>query len=116
MGYFYTFVENLNSLTEVIERTEMEDRLWIKICDSGQNQNVICCFAYIPPVNSVIICNEASQWSSLEREVAKYTTIGKVIICGDLNARLGNMLDFILSDSGVYKMKHVVVIIHQKVQ
>ena len=72
----------------------MEDRIWIKICAAGNDNDVFCCFTYMPPANSVVTCNEASQWSTLEREVAEYVTKGKVIICGDLNARVGNMQDF----------------------
>ena len=60
-----------------------------------------CCFCYMPPVDSMATLNEASQWSTFQPEVEKYAmaTRGKIILCGDLNARTGNCRDFIPYDS-----------------
>ena len=71
----------------------------VKIHVAKEKKIIFCCFAYMPPANSVVTCNKASQWSTLEREVAEYKTQEDMILCGDLNARVGNMLDYIMNDS-----------------
>ena len=91
--------KDINRYVEVIDSTAREDRIWLQIHVAKEKKIIFCCFAYMPPADSVVTCNEASQWSTLEREVAEYTTQGDVILCGDLNARVGNLLDYIMNDS-----------------
>lgn len=49
----------------------------------------------MPPIN------EASQWSTIELEVVKYSAKGKVIICGDMNARTGSLCDSVSHDTDI---------------
>ena len=53
------------------------------------------------PSNSVVMCNSESQWETLEAEVVEYVSKGRVLICGDLNARTGEGKDFIDNDAPV---------------
>ena len=91
--------KDINRYVEVIDSTAQEDRIWLQIHVAKEKKIIFCCFAYMPSADSVVTCNEASQWSTLEREVAEYTMQGDVILCGDLNARVGNLLDYIMNDS-----------------
>jgi len=86
---------------ELQENGDSEDRLWIKIHHPYSHVNVFCCFCYTPPANSIITCNEVSQWSTLESEIIQFSSKGQIIICGDLNARTGNQNDFISVDSEI---------------
>ena len=73
-----------------------EDRIWIKYRDSSSRDNdIYICFCYIPPKDSTVMCNEESQWSTFETEVVRFSIKGSILICGDMNARTGNMSDFI---------------------
>ena len=53
------------------------------------------------PSNSVVMCNSESQWEALEAEVVEYVSKGRILICGDLNARTGEGKDFIDNDAPV---------------
>ena len=82
--------------------TNTEDRVWIKFKEpSLAVVDVFCCFCYIPPINSVVMCNEASQWTAFELEVLNFSAKGKIIICGDMNARTGTLLDYIPHDTNI---------------
>jgi hypothetical protein len=102
-GVIFYFHISLSKHVEVQESAHTEDRIWIKIKDDNSNDNrdVFCCFCYVPPVNSIVMCNEASQWSTMEAEVIHFLSKGKVMTCGDLNAKTGNMYDFIPEDSDI---------------
>ena len=87
----------------ILNNKSVDDRIWIKLKSpeilNKENNEVFCCFCYIPPGDSTATLNEASQWSTFQAEVEEYATRGKVILCGDLNARTGNCNDFIAYDS-----------------
>ena len=58
----------------------------------------ICC-AYITPINSSInTWRDIDTPQIVEIETMKYSSFGDILICGDLNARTGNLGDFIPND------------------
>lgn len=75
--------------------------VWLQIhsADGTTSDTYIGC-AYIPPENSSFgKDNTHLIWDKFEHDIELYTVKGNVIVCGDLNARTGNMNDFITMDS-----------------
>ena len=56
-------------------------------------QNLFVCAIYIPPTESPYF-NEDTFYD-LESEINHFQSLGNVMICGDLNSRTGEGLDFI---------------------
>jgi hypothetical protein len=85
-----TFLEHKNN-----------DYVWIKMCKRffGLEEDIFCCFAYIPPQNSDFY-NKRSQdtLSFIERDIMLHSNNGKILLVGDLNARTANSVDFIQND------------------
>ena len=78
-----------------------DDFVWIKLCKSffGLNDDYYLCYAYIPPENSKYYQNRKQDtWEYIENDIFKYSKLGYVFLCGDLNARSGNSKDFIEQD------------------
>ena len=102
-GGILLYIKN-TMLTKVVilNNKSVDDRIWIKLKSPEilkENNEVFSCFCYMPPVDSTATLNQASQWSTFQAEVEEYATRGKIILCGDLNARIGNCNDFISYDS-----------------
>ena len=96
-GVMLFIEETLGANIETLNNSLTEDRIWIRIpqiLSKPGGNDIYFCFCYIAPANSIVMCNEASQWATFEKEVVKYLSKGEVIICGDLNARTGNMQEF----------------------
>ena len=78
----------------ILNNKSVDDRIWIKLKSTEilnkENKEVFCYFYYMPPVDSTATLNQASQWSTFQAEVEEYATRGKILLCGDLNARTGN--------------------------
>ena len=72
---------------EVLDN-EVEDILWVKLSSVVSELVLLLAVCYIPPISSV--CNE-ERWLRLSEQVSKYACLGTVILCGDFNARCGNM-------------------------
>ena len=69
----------IQQYTELQSNTNTEDRVWIKFKEpSLADVDVFCCFCYIPPINSVVMCNKASQWTTFELEVLNFSAKGKI--------------------------------------
>ena len=65
----------------ILNNKSVDDRIWIKLKSPEilkENNEVFCCFCYMPPVDSTVTLNEASQWSTFRAEVEKYATRGKL--------------------------------------
>ncbi|XP_077984642.1 uncharacterized protein LOC144439242 [Glandiceps talaboti] len=86
---------------DIIEN-DVEDMIWmrLKAGKCGLIQDVYICGIYVAPENSTIYRNrDQDQFELLERFVANFYNKGDIIICGDLNARTGELPDFVVSDS-----------------
>ena len=71
--------------------------IWFKIIreQSHAHCDINLCCLYIPPKDSSShVLNDEDLFDVLYTDILKYNTIGKVIVCGDLNARCGNLLDY----------------------
>lgn len=74
-----------------------EELLWWKLDKSFFNleEDIYVCSVYIPPSNSSREkTRDFDAFISLEEQIVKYSAHGKVILCGDFNARTGLEPDF----------------------
>ena len=65
----------------ILNNKSVDDRIWIKLKSLEilkENNEVFCCFCYMPRVDSTVTLNEASQWSTFQAEVEEYVTRGKL--------------------------------------
>ena len=69
------------------------DCVWIKCSKKFFNmeKDIYLCFGYIPPSN--LMSNEESNevFTTLQQEIGKFSQLGKLVIMGDLNSRLGQL-------------------------
>lgn len=94
--YKNTIKEGIKFLTH-----SNDDYIWIKLCKTyfGLECDLYLCYAYIPPANSEFYKNRQDDtWDYIENDIAKYSHLGSVILCGDLNARTGRKNDFVDQD------------------
>ena len=55
--------------------------------------------AYLPPSGSSIFrWYNVDACDMLELDIARYSKLGNIVVCGDLNARVGNLDDFVIND------------------
>ena len=77
------------------------DYVWVKLLKTwfGFETDYYLCYAYIPPENSTFYKARGDDTLALiESDILKYSKMGHVMLCGDLNARTKNLPDFILND------------------
>ena len=71
-----------------------DDFLWIKMDKSffGFKKDIYLCNCYIPPENSPRH-KEADEayFDTLRHEIAKYSTMGEILLYGDVNSRTGTL-------------------------
>ena len=87
-----TFLEHQNN-----------DYLWLKMDRQffGLDEDVFMCIVYIPPENSSYYkVRNQDTLAYINEDLAKYTTLGKIILAGDFNARSNVKNDFIRNDNG----------------
>ena len=71
--------------------------IWFKIIREQSHAycDIYLCCLYIPPKDSSRhVLNDEDLFDVLYTDILKYNVIGKVIVCGDMNARCGNLLDY----------------------
>lgn len=81
------------------------DYIWIKLKQTFFHtaNDIYLCAAYIPPVESPYLARLPKPlMEEIEKDIKYYGDKGDIILCGDLNARTGNALDFINNDSSKY--------------
>ena len=74
---------------------------WIKLDKSffSLKNDLYVCITHIPPQNSsYTLRNGDNTLEEIFNDVSKYSELGDVILCGDLNARTGMKYDFIADD------------------
>ncbi len=84
------------------QRNLSEDSLWLKIKkDTVQTpQDIYLGAIYLPPENSSYTKNSHLDFMEMfEREVVFHQNKGHTILCGDMNARIGNLTDFAENDA-----------------
>ena len=79
------------------------DYIWAQISREyfGLDEDLFICFTYIPPENSSYFkTRNQDTLTFIENDIVKYSTLGKICLVGDFNARTNTQKDFISNDSG----------------
>ena len=74
---------------------------WLKLSKDffGFDKDLFICYTYLAPSNSSYVKrNNLDILSILQRDVGKYSQMGDILICGDLNARTGTEIECTESD------------------
>ena len=73
-----------------------KDIIWVKLDKSffQLTEDVYLCNAYIPPEYSDLHKEpDLDYWKTLDDEIAQYSSIGHILIAGDLNSRTSDLLE-----------------------
>lgn len=72
-----------------------EGILWLKLTAKFGNQELLCCVCYLPPIESTrdIDCNDFLD--TLTSQIHMYCKDSQFYLCGDFNARVSNLDDYI---------------------
>ena len=62
----------------------------------GTEKHVFLCGAYIPPINSKYYNSELFE--ELENDISDFSSMGQIVLLGDLNARTGKYNHYIADD------------------
>ena len=79
-----------------------DDYVWMQLCKEFFNlkEDYFLCYAYVPPANSsYYVKRNDDTMAHIESDIMLYSTRGQVMLCGDFNARTGNLADVIKNDS-----------------
>ena len=100
-----------------IQKNTSSEYQWVKLCKNffHLEKDIFICFSYISPCNF----QTKSDTDSIEaifRDINLFKNIGNVILCGDLNARTGSELDFIIDDTDKHIPLDPQYIIDQDIQ
>ena len=74
------------------------DVVWVKIHKDATKLNcdVFLAFVYLPPCNSSYgKANGSEILQKLEKQIEYFSCKGKIILCGDFSARVGDCIDYI---------------------
>ena len=72
-----------------------EGILWVSFKDRKSNCCFNVCTCYLPPHGSSRYVDAEEFYDKLLANIYEYQHLGKFIICGDFNSRMGDMADFI---------------------
>ena len=75
--------------------------VWVKVKGDLFNfeKDVYCIFTYVPHENNVFYrLYDVDIFQEIEEDVAHYSTHRYVMVMGDMNSRIGTLLDFIEND------------------
>lgn len=78
-----------------------DDVLWIKLDKQffSLDRDIFICNAYLPPEGSSLFSwYTIDVCDKLELDIMRYCELGDILLCGDLNARTGSLLDYIIQD------------------
>lgn len=81
------------------------DVIWVRV--HKQTTKLICDlflgFVYLPPANSTYSKAHGSNiLQKLEKQIGYFSCRGKVLLCGDFNARVGETNDFLVKENDLY--------------
>jgi exonuclease III len=85
-----------------LDKDSYDEFVWWKLQKDFFNlkHDIYICSVYIPPQNSSREKRlEVDHFSVLQESIYKFSNMGEVLLCGDFNARLGNLVDFVIEDS-----------------
>ena len=73
----------------------VEGILWLSFVHKKDNFTFLSCVCYLVPANSSYNVNANDFFDNLLFQISQYQDLGAFYICGDFNARCGDMSDFI---------------------
>ena len=102
-GLLFLYRDDLSPYIDTIHSNN-DYTQWIKLNGNmfGWDKDIYICNFYIPPQESPYYSN---QFDELESEIARFSSIGNILLMGDANSRTGGpepLLDYILDDSSKY--------------
>lgn len=81
------------------------DVIWVRIQKDyvSMMNDLYVAFVYLPPLTSSYgKVNSKDIMSKLEKQIEYFSCKGKILICGDLNARVGNNIDLIQKEEDIH--------------
>ena len=90
-------------LTQAIETVKIgEYHIWLRIKKDTitLKESIFLCALYIPPSESPYFKEDC--FLQLEEEISHYQTLGKILVCGDINARTGTVPDIVSNQGNKY--------------
>ncbi len=96
-GILVYFKKHLEQGIKEMPKTH-EDILWLKLDKDffSFSSHVYLCAAYVPPQSSQ---SANSTYLQMQKDIARFSKYGDIMLCGDLNARTGCLKDYIEHDS-----------------
>ena len=76
-----------------IVNVETEDIMWMKFVNKQTMEVLFVAVCYIPPEGSSRDVDAEERFQMLSDQVQKYQSEGRVVVCGDFNARCGGLKD-----------------------
>ena len=73
--------------------------VWLVLSPKCGGEEVAVCVCYIPPESSSRGDCSQEVFDLLASQIFKYSCGRQVIVCGDFNARCGNLIDNPIGDS-----------------
>ncbi|MDA8001866.1 MAG: endonuclease/exonuclease/phosphatase family protein [Alphaproteobacteria bacterium] len=77
----------------VIVDVEVEDVLWVKFENKKSHEMFFVAVCYFPPVGSSREVDTEERFQVLTEQIQRFQLEGQVVVCGDFNARCGNLKD-----------------------
>ena len=92
--------ESLLSLysVETIDKS-FDGTLWLVLSPKGGGEEVAVCVFYIPPESSSRGDCSQEGFDLLASQMFEYSCGRQVLVCGDFNARCGNLIDYPIGDN-----------------
>ncbi|VDI82923.1 Hypothetical predicted protein [Mytilus galloprovincialis] len=87
--------EIYNSYTFETLDSEFDGILWIKMRSKTDFLSLCIAICYLPPAESGRALDHHVFFQTLLEQVYTYQNMGRTVICGDFNSRVGRNLDFI---------------------
>ena len=107
-GIAFLIKEEIRHAVKVIDYSS-DFMVWVKLDKKVLNlkNDVFLSALYIPPSNSSFYNKrELDPFDELENAIQKYSTMGEVILAGDINARTGCLPDYIENDNSKHLPTH----------
>ena len=76
-----------------VVNVEIEDVMWVKFENHEVNEVFFIAVCYIPPAGSSRDVDTEERFLMLSEQIQKFGLEGRVLVCGDFNARCGDLED-----------------------
>ena len=97
----------LSQLSVQVLDDTCEGILWIQLLDNNAHCLLCLCVCYLPPSNSSRGDISVEFFDCLKSQVLEFHSYGRMLICGDFNARIGSLPD-VTEESSLLPPRHVI--------